>query len=289
MTLTIKIFRLFVVIPCLALAENKTDISLFFKEDPDRQVAECFSESGDLYMTLGHHGPAIENEYVGFRMFFDQKAAIDVYSKTRPGLELEGAAWYPTNEQQAEGWGGDHYHVGATVGLGGIRLWDGEKVIPLDPVSGRYGRVVKEGSVSFLEIRSKGIPYRGREVDILVRVTVFSGSRNAKVEVFALSDEQVQFVTGLNHREGEMFISEEDYYLSWASSSGGVATGDVEVGAAILFNPDHIDRQLNDEAQRLVVSTPRKHFEYWISSANSKETELNTLKKFKSFVSASRK
>tara|TARA_B110000037_G_scaffold45853_1_gene56141 strand:- start:1364 stop:1567 length:204 start_codon:yes stop_codon:yes gene_type:complete len=52
--------------------------SLFFKENPDRQVAECFSESGDLYMTLGHHGPAIENEFFGLRMFFDKKAAMDV-------------------------------------------------------------------------------------------------------------------------------------------------------------------------------------------------------------------
>lgn len=28
---------------CMARAENKTDISLFFKENPNRQVAECFS------------------------------------------------------------------------------------------------------------------------------------------------------------------------------------------------------------------------------------------------------
>lgn len=43
--------------------------------------------------------------------------------------------------------GADYYKVGPTVGLGGIRLWDGENVLPLDPVSKRTARVVKEGSI----------------------------------------------------------------------------------------------------------------------------------------------
>ena len=276
---------LFLAVPCLVFAENNTDISLFLKEAPGKQVSECFSEFGDMYLTLGHHGPAIENEFVGFRMFFDRKAAIDVYSKTRQGLELDGAAWYPTQEQQADGWGGDYYHVGDTVGLGGIRLWVGEKVIPLDPVRGRYGRVVKEGSVSFMEIRSEGVPYRGREVDVLVRVTVFSNVRNAKIEAFALSGESVQFVTGLNHREDEQFLTQESCILSWAPASGGVASRDIEIGAALMFNAGHIARRLDDDAQALLISTPRKFFEYWISSANSKEPDLNTLKKFEAYIS----
>ena len=271
---------------CMACAENKTGVSLFMKGAPVRQITECYSESGDMYMTLGHHGPAIENEFVAYRFFFDRKTAIDVYSKTRPGLELKEAFWYPTPEQQAAGMGGDFYHVGNTVGLGGLRLWDGEKVVPLHPVSGRHGRVVREGSVSFMEIRSEGIPYRGREIDVLYRVTVYSGVRHAKVEAFALSDQKVQFVTGLNHRKGEQFIAEEGLLLSWAPASGGVAAGEIEVGAALLFNDGQVERKLDEETQALLVSAPGKCFEYWISTANSKEADLNTLEKFKAYTAA---
>jgi len=110
---------------------------------------------------LGHHGPAIENEWLGLRYYFDKKAAIDVYSKSRNGLELREARWYPSIEQQENGWGADYYKVGSTVGLGGIRLWDGEKVIPLDPVTNRSARVVKQGSTSKMEIRSENIPCKG--------------------------------------------------------------------------------------------------------------------------------
>ncbi len=87
---------------------------------------------------LRHHGPAIENEWMGLRLYFSEIAAIDVYSKSNLGLELRQGRWYPTPSQQKNGWGSDYYKVGSTVGLGGVRLWDGDKVVSLDPVSNRF-------------------------------------------------------------------------------------------------------------------------------------------------------
>lgn len=265
-------------------AGNRTDVSLFMREAPDELLTECSSESGDLYLQLGHHGPAVENPYYALRLYFDRKGGIDIYSKSQPRLELETTRWYPSKAQQAAGFGGDFYHVGDTVGLGGVRLWDGEQVLRLDPVSGRHGRVVREGSVSTMEIRSGSIPYRGGLVDIMVRVSVFSDRRAAKVEVISQSEQQVQFVTGLNHRKGEQFIAGDDYLLSWAAASGGVADGAVEVGAALLYDADDFVQSIDDTAQALLVSKPCQHLEYWICSANSNESELNTMAAFERFV-----
>lgn len=275
---------LFAAITVLGFSQNKTDVSLFMKEDPGNLLNEVYSESGDMYQTLGHHGPAIENEYLALRIYFDRKAAIDVYSKTRPGLELKEAAWYPTPKQQENGWGADYYKVGETVGLGGIRLWDGEKVIPLDPVSGRYARVQKEASVSFLELLSMGVPYKGREVDVLVRVTVYSGIRNAKVEAFALCDDEVQFVTGINYHQGQELVLKDNYMLAWGLHPEDVAAEKLEIGAAILFNPADFVQQEDDGTQKLLIFGPAKQVECWISSANAKEPEINTLEKFVKFI-----
>ena len=264
--------------------KNKTDISLFIKKDSANQLSEINSETGDLYKVLGHHGPAIENEYIGLRMYFSKKAAIDVYSKAKPGLELKEAQWYPTPEQQKEGWGADYYKVGETVGLGGIRLWDGEKVIPLDPVTNRHARVVKEGSVSYLEMLSEDVPYKDRKVDILVRVTVYSGIRNAKVEAYALSDKDVQFVTGLNYHEGQKLAIEDNYYLTWGLHPEDVAAELVELGAAIIFNPDDYGQKIDDGTQKILISKPMKKLEYWISSANARETEINSFENFIEFI-----
>lgn len=262
-------------------AQNKTDISLYKKEKPNEQLAEVHSESGDMFKTLGHHGPAIENEFMALRVYFDFKAAIDVYSKTKPGLELASFKWYPTPEQQKEGWGADYYKVGKTVGLGGVRLWDGEKVVFLDPVSERTARVVKEENSSYLEMLSKDVPYKNRKVDILVRVTVYSGIRKAKVEAIALSDDDVQFVTGINYHEGMKKHWADNYLLTWGEHPEDVAAEKVALGAAISFNPDNFTDIKDDGKQKLLISKPTKKIETWISSANSKEPEVNSFKLFK--------
>jgi hypothetical protein len=44
-----------------------TDASLFWKKD-SVQVSEIVSEKADQYQTVGHHGPAIENEYFCLRL-----------------------------------------------------------------------------------------------------------------------------------------------------------------------------------------------------------------------------
>ena len=69
--------------------------------------------------------------------------------------------------------------------------------------------MVKEGTISFMEMLSEDIPYKEEQVDILVRVTVYSGIREAKVEAFALTGNEVQFVTGINYHKGQKTIEKE--------------------------------------------------------------------------------
>lgn len=278
------LFFAFSFISLIGFSQNKTDVSLFLRADSGVYKSEIYSESGDLFLKVGHHGPAIENEWMALRIYFDHKATIDAYNKVKPGLELKEAKWYPTPEQQKEGWGADYYKVGETIGLGGVRLWDGEKVIKLDPVSGRYARVKKEGSISYMEMLSEGVLYKGKKVDILCRVTVFSGVRYATVEAFALCDEPVQFVTGLNYHEGQEVVVNDNYIISWGLHPEDVAAEKVELGAAIKYNPEDYTDKKDDGTQHLLISKPCKELNWTIISSCGKEKELNTLKKLQYFV-----
>ena len=271
---------LIAVICCGCSGVNKTDVSLFMKSDSDTYLTEIASESGDLFRTIGHHGPAVENEWLGLRLYFDGKGGIDVYSKSAPGLELRKTGWYPTVEQQTTGWGGDYYKVGATVGLGSVRLWDGEKVVMLDPVTERVARVVKEGSVSFMEMRSEGVPYKGGVVDILVRVTVYSGLRQGKVEAFVLGGDAVEFVTGINYHEGLKVIKQDNYIATWGLHPEDVAAERIEVGGAIIYNIGDFRKEFDDGTQRLLISKPTRFLETWITSACAKEEEVNSMDDF---------
>ena len=272
------------LIGCTCFAQNNTDTSLYMKSDKITYLTDIGSESGDLYQTIGHHGPAIENEWMALRIYFSDKVAIDVYNKAKAGLELKKAQWYPTPEQQKEGWGADYYKVASTVGLGGVKLWDGEKVVPLNPVSNRLARVGKTDTTSWMEMISRGVPYKGKKVDILVRVTVFSGKREAKVEAVSLTGEKVQFVTGINYFKDFQTKKGANYIAVWGKHPEDVAAEVVEIGAAIMYNPKDYVKNNDDGTQYLLISKPTKNLETKIISSSAREEELNTLDKLEAYI-----
>jgi hypothetical protein len=269
---------------CTCFGQNNTDTSLYMKAEKITYLTDIGSESGDLYQTIGHHGPAIENEWMALRIYFSDKVAIDVYNKEKRGLELKQAHWYPTPQQQKEGWGADYYKVGNTVGLGGVRLWDGEKVVPLNPVTNRLARVGKTDTTSFMEMISRGVPYKGKKVDIMVRVTVFSGKREAKVEAFSLNGEKVQFVTGVNYFKDFETKKGTNYIAVWGKHPEDVAAEIIGIGAAIKYNPKDYVKNTDDGTQYLLISKPTKHLETEIVSASARETEINTLDKLEAYI-----
>jgi len=265
-------------------AQNNTDISLLMADDTAKSLREVVSASGDMYNRVWHHGPAVENEWVGYRFFFNYSTSIDVYSKTRPGLELKKYKWYPSVQQQNSGAGVDMYKVGKTLGLGGVVLWDNGKIVYPDPVKKRIAKVGKGENTSWMEMISVGVPYKGDTVDIKVKVTVFSGRRDALVEAEELNGRKVQFVTGINCHPGNKVIKKYDRIIVWGVHPEDVAAHPAPMGAAIIYDPECFIKRMDDGNQILLISKPVVRIHTRITSANSKEKELNNLKDFKKYV-----
>lgn len=263
----------------IGYCQNATDASLYLKKD-QIQLKEVESKSGNLFRKLGHHGPAVENPWIGLRIYFDKKAAIDLYSKAKPGLELNEKRWYPSKKEQQEGWGADYYKAGNTVGLGGIKLWDGENTVDLHPVSKRLARVYSVTDSSSMELISVGVPYKNTAVDIHVMVTVYSDKREAKVEAFCSSGVMVQFATGLNYFEGLKTKKTENYLASWGIHPEDVAAEKVQVGAALIFDKNQFEQHLDDGKQMLIISKPCNKIQTWITSANQREAKINSYPAF---------
>ncbi len=257
-----------------------TDASLFWKKD-SVQLTEIVSEKANQYQTVGHHGPAIENEYFGLRLYFNNSGAIDVYSKQHEGLELKRAFWYPDSAMQVNGYGSDQYKVGGSLGLGGIRLWDGENVVKPVATKGRIARIADEGPCSIMEMAALGVPYKNDTIDLLTRVSIFAGNRFARVDAFALCDQEVQFVTGINYHEDHQVVHEEGYILSWGKHPEDVALNPAELGAAIFYYEDDFLQKKNTGNQVLLISKPAKQLKTYLTSASSKEKNINTLEAFK--------
>lgn len=267
-----------------AQAKHETDCSLYLKKNPAVQLDEVSSEKGDLYHTVGHHGPAVENDYFALRLYFSKKVAIDAYNKQKPGMELKKYEWYPKPEEQKKNAGADYYKVSNTVGLGSVKLWDGEKIVFLDPVSKRTARVKKGPDCSYMEMLSEGVSYKGHKVDILIRVTAYNSLREAKVEAFALSGEPVQFITGINYHKTTHLVTEKNYIYTWGIHPEDVASEQINIGAAIIFNPEEYVKRIDTGNQSMLITKPTKYTSHWVTTACEKEKKLNTETKFKNYV-----
>jgi len=270
---------------CLAVSASmhaQTAASLFWKKD-SLQVNEISAADNKQYSNVGHHGPAVENKMMALRIYFNNSGAIDVYSKSKPGLELQKFLWYPTEEQMdKDGAGCDEYYVGKSLGLGGVALWDGEKIVRLEITKGRNARVGKTSKGHFAEVISYGVPYKGDFVDISLRIDVVKGSRFARVTASCLNGVPVQFVTGVNYNAGaEMDFSSAGRIAVWGTHPANVSQHPIPIGGGMIYDPAVFPEISKEPVMIRLISVPSVSVSTKIISASAKEAGMD-FKKFRS-------
>lgn len=217
---------LFLVTLCGTFASAQTDCSLFWRKD-SVQLKEIDSQEAVQYKKVGHHGPAVENMYMALRLYFNDSGAIDIYSKAKPGLELEKYLWYPSNSAIENDLAGcDEYRVGKTVGLGGISLWDGEKEIKLTATKGRKASVNPINGGHQMCMLSRGVIYKGDTIDIEVTVTVKAKDRWVQIDAKAIGGKKVKFLTGVNYHKGQN-TSYTKFFCTHTLYAAGIHPADV--------------------------------------------------------------
>lgn len=275
---------LLLALACSPRPAQHTFYSLFLRPD-SLQVAEIWEPEGET-VPIAHHGPAVENQFMALRIYFDRRAAIDVYSKS--GLldnELGRWKWYPSPEQQAsEGAGCDEYYVGKTVGLGGIQLWDGEKPVPLLTGKGRRALAGRTEKGAFMEMISYGVPYQADSVDVSLRVDVTDNSRWATVTVRELNGKPLRILTGVNYHPGAKVVNETGLAAVWGEHPANISAHPVPIGGAIRYNPADFPQVEDTGIALQLLSVPTTMFSTEILSASTKEEVLRTADLFFHFA-----
>ena len=187
-------------------------------------------------------------------------------------MELARYGWYPSAAQQAEeGAGCDEYAVSKTIGLGGIALWDGTAEVPLTATEGRTARVGKTRKGAFCEIIAYGIEYMGGKVDVSMRIDVCDGSRIAQVTARELGGRKVQFVTGLNHHEGQSVLSDKGYMSAWGVHPPDVSKSPIPLGAAVFYKARQFGAPVDTGKVIRIISRPCKVLRTRIIASSTKE------------------
>ncbi|MBO4427942.1 MAG: DUF4861 family protein [Bacteroidales bacterium] len=257
-----------------------------FRLTDKQQVTELWSPQDNEFRQIGHHGPAVENQYMALRFYYDGRGAIDIYSKTgKIDDELGKWHWYPTEEQQKnEGAGCDEYFVGKTVGLGGVRLWDGEKEVRLDGTAGRRSIVGRRGNNVWMEMTAYGVEYKGEKVDISLRVDVYDGSRWANVTAKELNGRKVQFATGVNYHPGSVLKCGEDYIAVWGIHPANVSQNPGPMGGGMRFQKKKFEKIEDIGGAFRLISKPASELNTSIVSASWREDEINNAAAFVEMV-----
>jgi len=270
------------VFPCKTARAQHTFYSQFLRSD-SLQVNEIWSPGkGVEVKTAGHHGPAVENQYMALRFYFDDRGAIDVYNKSgEMDNELARWSWYPPLDAQLnEGAGCDEYFVGKTVGLGGIRLWDGARELKLSATKGRRSLVGRTEKGVFMEMISYGIPYQEDTVDVSVRVDVVDNDRWAVVTTRELQGKPIRIATGINYHPGSQVRRGEGWAAVWGKHPADVASYPGAIGGAIRFDTFLFPEEEDTGTTIRLISTPQSVFTTRILAASEKESQLNTAERF---------
>lgn len=211
--------------------------------------------SASLFGLVHSHGPIFENEYCGFRIYFDHRQTVDLYGKARKGLELKDTQFYPSKEQKEAGYGDDVLWVGNSYGLGALRGWDGERQTMFDDLDHRTMSVVATGPVrSIVEVTDSRWNTRNagkKPITMTTRYTVWAGRRDCGVDIrFAQPAKGYDFATGLVNVDGSTEFTDHKglrgcWGTAWPALGKDTLTLQREtVGLAICIPSAYIKKEM---------------------------------------------
>ncbi|MEA2175597.1 MAG: hypothetical protein QOD00_3189 [Blastocatellia bacterium] len=148
-------------------------------------------------------GMGWESEANAWRIYFDQRNAIDLYGKRRPGLYLElfGTPEYDYHEESP--FGRDIYKIGDAIGIGSVAALVDGKVVKVANVDERSWRIVADGPVrSIVELRYKGWAVERRKVNLTSRITQWAGKHGFEHRIMVEGANGLTLVTGLPRKDG---------------------------------------------------------------------------------------
>lgn len=237
--------------------------------------------TSNVYSMVRPHGPILESELVGYRLYFNEKQTPDIYGKFNKGLEIKESQFYPTDAQLAKGFGDDVLRVFDSCGPGALKGWNGEKATHITPVETRTERIIAYGPVrAIAEIEVTGWQYQGAELNMTTRYTLYAGHRDLRIEAFfdePLGEEV--FCTGVQNITGtsQSFSDHKGLVGSWGTDwpvNDTVKYAKETVGLGTCVPQRYVKQETKDKANFLyTIAAPKANrFQYHTTFTSMKET-----------------
>jgi unsaturated chondroitin disaccharide hydrolase len=227
-----------------------------------------------------YEGIGWESEIGAWRVYLDDRNAIDLFGKRRPGLWLQrwSGAEYKYHDESPLG--RDIYHIGDTLGIGAAAARTESGIQAVRPVERRTGQVRARGPVrAIVEVDYKGWTLGAQTLDMRSVIVQWAGDRGFEHRVSATAP--VSWVTALPHHSAAPSHSLNDgkNLVLWTWGHQVVAPGadvteslpDQSLGLAIIAPHASNDYPTVEGDNNLIPLAVGKDARWWVYAAWDQE------------------
>jgi len=230
---------------------------------------------------IKYEGAGWESDMTAFRFYLDQRNGIDVFGKKTPGIILpqvgiDGYANY--HKPAVSHWGVDNMSVGASLGMGSVAYWDGQKAIRVEERDSVECFVQADGKIrSQIMTTYFGWNINGTKYDLKSLISIDVGSRASRMELQV--DKNIpNIATGFVKKANtELFIkNEKDCEWSYIATWGKQSHEDIinyqqesnMMGLAVFARTRQIKEITSDNLSHIIVLEPINNYvEYYFMPA----------------------
>lgn len=273
----------------IALKPRQTRIVTVTFGDPDRifRLRGDYPQKAGALFSSKIEGIGWESDRAAYRLYFDQRNAINVYAKRRYTLQLPMYASPEYNYHAESPDGRDIFRVGATLGLGGVGALVDGKVVRVSEVASRKWRIVASGPVrTIIELTYEGWKVGGTAVGLHSRITQWAGDRGFTHLIKVDGGTGLTFVTGMPKKAGVSRSGSSaptTWLASWGEQVLGPGSNDspflsgTNLGLEVVMQPGIGARPAEDPASDLIAFEPRNGEAEWYAAAAWDQEGSNNL------------
>lgn len=200
-----------------------------------------------------YEGPGWESEQVAYRLYFDERAAIDIFGKTKPQLVLPRVGQDGTDYHTLSDWGMDVLKVGQSLGIGGIGLWHQGKLAGVHEFEGASVAVFNDADASGVRLHYSGWMAADGKRDLDMSLRIAPGSRLTQVLVESETPVET-WATGIVRHDLEPLVSpHENQEWGYLATWGEQSLANDNLGMAIFFRHADLQQIIDDTHNHLVL------------------------------------
>ncbi|UTA48651.1 DUF4861 domain-containing protein [Simiduia sp. 21SJ11W-1] len=216
---------------------------------------------------LKYEGIGWESSKIGYRLYFDHRATIDIFGKQTPALVLPGVGQDGTDYHTLADWGMDVLKVGSSLGIGGPASWHKQYGLHgVNQFAGAHAEIFNSPLGSGALVDYNQWQSAGPSTNLQVQYWILP--EQALTRVTTRTDAALpHWATGIvNHKVEELHarpITGWGYLATWGKQS----LADDNLGMAVFFPVQALSDLQQNETNHLAILKGGPNTQYYFGAS----------------------